>query len=213
MMVPAHVGLGWGLAHVTQGNRCFRTAVVLASVIPDIDSISFLFGIDTYIKYHHVLAHNFLFFLVVSFLAVYFCKEMKLKTFLCTQLACYSHYFGDYFFTRYPLQYFYPFSNTRFLYPHGVWLGHILNFVFLGAAAVLVIIIGIWYKRTPVEIISPELDNRIVNVFFQKKMLSCHICNGMGNEYCNICGRPVCFKHASLGSGFVVICRLCRKTK
>ena len=69
-MVPAHAGLGWGLAYVTQGNRCFRGVVVLASVIPDIDSISSLFGINTYIKYHHVPAHNFLFFLVVSFFTV-----------------------------------------------------------------------------------------------------------------------------------------------
>jgi hypothetical protein len=55
MMVPAHAGFGWGRAHVTQGKRCFRKAVVFVFILPDIGSISSLFGIDTYAKYHHII--------------------------------------------------------------------------------------------------------------------------------------------------------------
>ncbi len=213
MMLPAHGGLGWFLAHTTSSNRCFRGAVFLAAVLPDIDGVSALFGQIAYVKYHHVLGHNFLFSLVVSFAAVYFCKEMRLKTFLFTQLAFYSHYFGDYFFTCYSLQYLYPISSRSFSYSKSVWLGHPINFIFLGASVVLVIIIGIWYKRTPIEIISPELDKRIVNIFFSKKALSCHLCGSKGNENCSKCGKPVCLKHASLTKGCLIICSECRNQK
>lgn len=61
---------------------------------------------------------------------------------------------------------FVPFSKVSFSCPYAVWLYHPINFVFSGLALVIVIWIGVAYGRTPFEVISRRLDEKIVDVFF-----------------------------------------------
>ena len=211
MHLEAHAGLGWLLAQVGNGGRRFRGAVLLAAVLPDLDAASYLFGPEVYIRYHHVLGHNLVFSLAVSAAAAGLCRGGRLKAFLFTQLAFYTHFFGDYFFTVYTLKYFYPFSQAEFLSEHALWLGHPLNTAFVCVGIALVFVLALWCKRTPIELLSPELDERLVNMFFRRRTLACSACGRKCNERCAPCGEPVCGRHGLLGRGFRVTCGRCRE--
>jgi hypothetical protein len=207
--VEAHLAAGWLLAHCG-GNetRRFRGIVTLAAVIPDIDVVSYLGGIRAYSTYHHAAGHNLFFSLIVSVISIFAFRTRRLKIFLFTQLAFYSHYYGDYFFTRFPLEFFWPVSTKGFIYSYRIGLDHPVN-LFLGYLSfVIIIVIGAMYHRTPMEFISMELDHRIVNLF-RRKPLACHVCGGKSNERCATCDRPACMKHGRITRRFVVMCPEC----
>ena len=48
MQVFAHAGIGWILAEAGRGDRRFRQVVFLASLLPDLDGLSLLFGPEAY---------------------------------------------------------------------------------------------------------------------------------------------------------------------
>ena len=206
----AHASLGWMLAEAGRGDRAFRAAVLAAALAPDLDGLTVLLGTAAYDHYHHLLSHNALFSLLVSLVAVALCRRSILKVFLFTQLAFYTHYFGGYFFTKYPLYWLYPFSDRPFFTENSVWVGHpvnqVLNFAFL-----LFLGLVAWRTgRTPLEVLSPNLDRRIVNYLFRSKSATCHLCSANTNEVCETCGYPVCKRHFSLTRGFTVNCVECR---
>lgn len=179
-------------------------------MLPDLDAASYLFGAETYLRYHHVLAHNLVFSLAVSLVATWLCRGRRLRAFLFTQLAFYTHFFGDYFLTVYPLKPFYPFSDAEFLFENAVSLGHPLNIVLAYGGIALFFVLAFLCKRTPVELFSPGLDERLVNMFFRRRTLMCSICGRKTNERCASCGEPVCSRHGFLGRGFAVRCGRCR---
>lgn len=209
MHFEAHAGIGWLLAQTWPGDRRFRIAVTAAAVAPDLDVISYIFGPFVYLKYHHVIGHNFIFSLIISAAAVLYCRNSRLPAFIYTQIAFYAHYFGDYFFTLYPLYYFWPFSNTQFLSASAIPLAHWLNTFFLCLGIAAMFLTGFFLKRTVLEIFSPELDKRIVNMFFTSRTLNCHVCGRKCNEHCYECNSPVCLRHASLAKGFKPVCMNC----
>jgi hypothetical protein len=165
MYLGAHAGVGWLLAEAGGGDRRFRSWVLLASILPDIDAVTYLLGPTMYLKYHHMLSHNLLFSLIVSGLSAYFCREYRWKAFLFTQLAFYSHYFGDYFFTRFKLYFFFPFSNVSFEFSKAFYLGHPINWVLMFTGILLLAMLAVKFKRTPVEVFSVNLDRRVIHSF------------------------------------------------
>jgi len=166
MFFPAHAGAGWLLANTVKGDRRFRGAVLLAAVLPDIDGLTLPFGTDSFIKYHHILAHNILFSIILSFLAIAFCNEHRIKALIFTQIAFYTHFFGDYFLTRIPLYFLYPFSDASYRYPGGLWLGHPVNYILMLVALLIFIVIAVKWKRTPLELFSPSADKQLVELSF-----------------------------------------------
>ena len=70
MLTTAHAGLGWVFANTVRGDRRFRVMVFLAALVPDLDAVATAFSQTFYDRYHHVLAHNLLFSLIVSAIAV-----------------------------------------------------------------------------------------------------------------------------------------------
>ncbi len=165
MFTPAHAGIGWLLAEAGKGDSMFRRWVFLAAVLPDTDGILMFFSINLYSIYHHVWTHNLLFSLLVSGIAVAFCRGLRWRAFLFTQIAFYAHYFGDYFFTLWPLHYFYPFSDITFFYRHGIPLYHPFNYWATIVLTGAVIILSLWLRRSPIEVFSPALDHRVMHPF------------------------------------------------
>jgi membrane-bound metal-dependent hydrolase YbcI (DUF457 family) len=210
MLVPAHAGLGWFLGNISRGDRRVRGWVFLAAVLPDLDGISAVFGQVAYDHYHHLWTHGLLFSLIMSTMALWHCRGHRLKAVAYTQLAFYSHYFGDYFFTHYALAYLWPFSARRFYNIHAVWVGHPVNYIFVAIALAYFVYVAARYKRTPVEIVSPAFDEHFVRMFFTRRMLTCDICGRRGNERCDGCGKAVCIIHASLGRKCGIVCSECR---
>ena len=212
MLIPAHAGVSWFVANLCKGDRRLRTAVFLCGVLPDLDGFGMFINADLYLKYHHVLTHGLVFSLISTLAATVICRGYRMKALLLTQGAFYLHYFGDYFFTRWRLYYFAPFSMASFGHPRAVWLYHPINTVFVVLAMLAVIAIGVVYKRTPLEILSPSLDARVVNLLFRARRHRCSICNWPGNEVCISCGALLCIRHSWLSRGLSIQCRECRKS-
>jgi hypothetical protein len=209
MNTEAHLAFGWLLAHIAGAeNRRFRAIVTLAAVAPDIDTVTFFFGERAYANYHHALGHNIFIFTLFSIAAMLLYPRRLWTMLLLTQIALYSHYFGDYFLTRFPLEFFWPIPHKPFLFGHKIGLDHPINNALSYLSFVLFIVMGVIYKRSPVELVSPNLDQRIVNLF-RHKPLSCHICGGKANEHCESCGEPVCLRHGRLNRRCLVTCAAC----
>jgi hypothetical protein len=165
MFLHSHIGLGWCVAELGQGSARFRRWVLSAAVLPDLDGISILWGQEAFYQYHHLLMHGLSFSLLVSLGAVLHCKKERVKALLCTQLAFYTHYFGDYFLTKFELSYFYPFSRQTFNSPHSVWIGNPINHIAGVVLIIAVIFLSCLFKRTPLESILPSYDKRLIAWF------------------------------------------------
>jgi membrane-bound metal-dependent hydrolase YbcI (DUF457 family) len=210
MNIEAHLACGWVLAHLG-GNetRRFRGLVTFAAVAPDIDVISYAFGIDSYATFHHAIGHNIFFGLLVSVISVLLIRRRRLKVFVFTLLAYGTHYYGDYFFTRFPVKAFWPISDHGYLHSNRIGLDHSINLFFSYLAMLLIVLVAWRFKRTPLEFISPELDCRVVNLFRQKP-LKCGLCDQSANEWCSVCQQPVCGRHGRITRRFLVVCRKCQ---
>lgn len=58
MWVPGHGQLGWHLAEKAGLNKRDRTLCALAAMAPDIDGLTFLFGMSNYWNLHHTFGHS-----------------------------------------------------------------------------------------------------------------------------------------------------------
>ena len=162
MYFHAHAGIGWILAEAGRGDSKFRRAVFLTAIAPDLDAISYVLGLSVSLSHHHVWAHNLVFSLIVSALSMLYCAKRRLRAFLFTQTAFYTHYLGDYFFTTWPQSYLFPFSHRAFFTPHAFHLWHPVN-DWLGLGLLLVVfVLCLVLRRTPLEVLSPEADARLV---------------------------------------------------
>jgi hypothetical protein len=57
--LEAHAGLGWlvGVATPASDHR-LRNWCLAASVLPDVDAVTYLWGPEAYGRYHHTFGHN-----------------------------------------------------------------------------------------------------------------------------------------------------------
>lgn len=209
MNTEAHLAVGWILANVAdERSRSWRALITIAAIIPNIDTLSYFWGERVYADIHHAVGHNVFFSIALSVGAAFLYRHKPWKAALWVQLAFYSHYFGDYLFTRFPLHYFWPVSDEGFIFSHRIGLDHPINH-FLGYASLAMLPLSAWiWKRTPIELIWPELDRRMVNLLAPRR-LKCHICNGGANENCTDCGKPVCMRHGKLTRRMRVRCASC----
>ena len=212
MNTEAHLALGWILAHAGgPETRRFRQLVVFSALASDLDVLAMVGGIQSYARYHHAIGHNVFFSIMITGLCVLLFCHKPWKMVLFSQLGFYSHYLGDYFFTRFPIQFFWPVSYRAFIYSYRIGLDHPINLVFGYASFLVIIAIAVRWKRTPIELVSPALDQRIVNLF-RKRSMVCHQCGKGASETCDVCHRPTCMRHGKITRGFGVRCIECAET-
>jgi len=198
------------LAEAGRGTRRFRQAVLLASVLPDLDGVFTFYSQTLYETYHDRITHSLLFSLVVSAIAGMFCRKERIKAVLFTQIAFYLHYFGDYVFSGWPLAYWFPFSKEMYIFKHAFWLGHPINYILWLVSFVVIVIMAWRIKRTPFEAVSAQLDERICNYLFRNKDSVCAFCSTLTNERCVKCGASVCIRHGPLNMAFEPNCIKCK---
>jgi len=209
MNTEAHLAIGWILAHAGgQETRRFRQLVVISALASDIDVLAIFGGTQTYARYHHTIGHNVFFSFLLSGVCVLLYRQKPWKMALFSQLGFYTHYFGDYFFTRFPIQFFWPMSYRTYIYSYRIGLDHPINLVFGYLSFLSFILMAMWFKRTPMELISPKLDERIVNLF-RKKTLICHLCGRGASEKCSRCEQATCMRHGKITRRFEIICLEC----
>src|SRR4051812_48511149 len=128
MNSEAHLAVGWILAHLGgREDRSFRRWVTGAAVVCDVDVVSYVGGGYWYSRLHHALGHNLFFcagFAVLAGVVTWRRKKAtqgplpqggnpplrgsvaKLVVFVAVALA--SHLVTDFYFTRFPIEFWWP---------------------------------------------------------------------------------------------------------
>lgn len=177
-MNPAmHFLAGWLIANVDHLERRDRTLVTLAAVIPDADALGILtgmasqdqgVGLDLYSRYHHVLAHNVLFGLLVAAAAYLLSKKKGLSVFLVL-ISFHIHLLGDLLSGRGPdgtiwtISYLFPvLTDIQFSWS-GQWELNAWPNVVITAAALLLTLYLAWRRGfSPVSLFSVNADRAVV---------------------------------------------------
>lgn len=177
-MNPAtHFLTGWLIANVDHLERRDRALVTLAGVIPDADGLGILTGIASqdqevglylYGQYHHVLAHNVFFGLLLAATGYALSKKKGLTTFLVL-LSFHIHLLGDILSGRGPdgtiwtISYLFPvLTDVKFSWS-GQWELNAWPNVVITAAALLLTLYLAWRRGfSLVNIFSVKADEAVV---------------------------------------------------
>ena len=171
MHVQTHFLSGWCIGNLFPLNGRERLFCALAAVLPDFDGMGIIFGQETYWRFHHILGHNLLFSLLLPAVFCYF-SEHKLRVFgLCfalMQLHMVMDLIGS--GELWTLSYLWPFSSKEFSNDSfGIpwsWALYSWQNLLIGALLIIWTALIIRYKRrTPLEIIMPNLDRQLVEFF------------------------------------------------
>jgi inner membrane protein len=177
-MNPAtHFLAGWLIANVDHLARRDRALVTLAAVIPDADGLGILSdvaskdqgaGLVFYGQYHHVLAHNVFFGLLLAAAVYALSKKKGLTTFLVL-LSFHIHLLGDLLSGRGPdgtiwtISYLFPFLTDAKFSWSGQWELNAWPNVVITAAALLLTLYLAWRRGfSPVNIFSVNADRAVV---------------------------------------------------
>jgi hypothetical protein len=168
----------WCIANVSPSlTRRERGLVTAAAVIPDIDGLGMLAEIPTrntshpllwWTDYHHILAHNIGFGIVVT-IAAFALARHRWRTAALSAIAFHSHIAGDIIGARgpdgyqWPIPYFLPFSRTPELSWDGQWaLNGWQNFAITGVALLITFYCAWSRGYSPLELVSPNADRLFV---------------------------------------------------
>jgi inner membrane protein len=135
MSPVTHLLAGWLVANTAKLERRDRAIVTVAGVIPDIDGMGLLIEmiqqnpvtqLEWWGTYHHVLAHNILFAIIVALISMSFSARRWTATILA-MISFHLHLLGDILGARgpdyqWPIHYLLPFSDTWQLTWSGQWM-------------------------------------------------------------------------------------------
>lgn len=137
-----------------------------AASLPDFDGLSFVAGEGIYQTYHHLLCHNLLFAIVFALVLASLSKATRATSlFFLYLLLAHSHLVMDYFGSgpNWPIYYLWPFDPSfRFRNQNGWEFTSWQNTTIAAALLIWTIGIAIVKRRTPVELLTPGLDERLV---------------------------------------------------
>jgi len=175
-----HFFMGWAVANtvpsLTKRERAF---VTWASVVPDIDGLGIIaekltqnssHPLNWWSEYHHVLAHNLGFALVVAVVAGVFARH-KLTMSLLSLLSFHLHLLADLVGARgpdgdqWPIPYLLPFSKHAQLTWSGQWaLNAWPNVVITAALIGVAVVLARRRGFSPLELFSAKADAAFVRV-------------------------------------------------
>ena len=108
-------------------------AMLIASVLPDIDMIWYALGYHYPSPFaHRGFTHSLIFGLAVGLLALAAARRMKVTrtiAFLAVFLTILSHYFLDALGSRYGIPFFWPFDEARYALPWPSFISSWLNWL------------------------------------------------------------------------------------
>lgn len=213
MHFEAHAGVGWALGVLAPGSdRKLRACCFTAAVIPDVDAAAIVGGLEAYHHYHHTFGHNVFFGLLVVGVGVWLHRgrSWRVRAGVAALLAaCFaSHLVSDAYFTRYPVFLGWPLDRTPFIFTNTIWLGSPINHALVYGSGVVAVLLAIWKRVSPLELLSPRLD-RIVIGAFEGKPLTCPHCQRPCNTRCGQCEQPVCLRDGRLHGWFRIACPGC----
>ena len=163
MQVQTHLMSGWCVASWSDLDARERFFAMIAASAADVDGLGIIVSYDAYAAYHHVLAHNLPFGVVVSALLAAYSTHRK-KAFWLYLGLFHLHLILDYFGSGpgWGIDYFWPFSRWKIINPYAWEFASWQNFCAAAFFLLWTIIIAFRAGRTPLEFPMPELDRKIV---------------------------------------------------
>lgn len=178
-----HVLLGWTVATTARLTRRERAAVTLAGVVPDLDGLGLVAEILTrswdrpllwWTDYHHVLAHNLCFGLLVAALSGILATRRWCTASLAF-LSFHLHLLGDLVGGRgpegfqWPIHYLFPFSHAWQWTWSGQWALNAWPNMALTVALLAVTGLVAWKREvSPLELVSPTANRVVVAALRQR---------------------------------------------
>ena len=164
MHVQTHVLSGWCAGCFVPGfTPRERALCMLAGSLADLDGLTILAGQEAYWDYHHTLAHNLPFgVLLCSILAAV--SKRRLLAFAVYFAVFHLHLVLDYYGSGpgWGIPYLWPFSPRQWINPNA-WPFYSWQNI---SAAIATIALTLWIARrqgrTPLEAVMPRLDGQLV---------------------------------------------------
>jgi membrane-bound metal-dependent hydrolase YbcI (DUF457 family) len=213
VLAQSHAALGWTIGTLWPGStRRLRNWCVAASVLPDVDAATYLFGVNAYKDWHHVLGHNVAGGVLCAAAAAWHCRKEGARSALAAGVLvalCFGlHLLSDMKLSDWGVALAWPWSRRIYELHPNYGIGEPVNLWIVGVAYVIWIPLALWRGVTPLDVISPRFDAFFLNLF-RRKTASCATCGNGCNNACDACAKPVCLRHARLRRGFRVRCPAC----
>jgi hypothetical protein len=143
---------------------------MVAATAADIDGIGFLISSDAYSDFHHVVAHNGLFAVVVAGVLAacsYPRGQRRCRSpllFLVYLGLVHLHLVMDYCGSgrEWALVYLWPFSRREFVSAYGWDFFSWQNMTAAAGSLAWTVWIAVRWGRTPLEVVMPSLDRKLV---------------------------------------------------
>lgn len=164
MHIQTHILSGWCVANCLPFSPRQRLLAMLAATLPDLDGLGIAFGQKAYWDYHHILGHNLAFAILLSIVLTLFARTRHLLCVGTFFTLVHLHLLMDYWGSGpgWPICYFWPFDRRQWInpdaWPFYSWQNIGAFFVLLGWT----VAIAVWRRRTPLELLMPSLDRRLV---------------------------------------------------
>ena len=166
MHIPTHILSGWCVGNLigkfTARERMF---CMVAAAVADVDGLGRIVSEELYWDFHHRLGHNVFFAAIVAgAMAAASTRGRRLVGFVIYLLLAHVHIVLDYFGSGpgWPLHYLWPVNDVGIVNPRA-W--PFFSWQNLSAAFALIawtLAIAVRHGRTPVELITPRLDQVFV---------------------------------------------------
>ena len=157
-----HAELSW-LTTARVAARRDRALITLAGVLPDLDGLSLLGGVDAYGRWHHLLTHGLVSAVVCAGVMTALAKD-RVKVFALCLLAFHLHLLCDLAGSGpgWPIFYWWPFNRSELMWS-GQWdLASWQNAVFGLAVTLAALGCALPLGRTVFELVSVKWDALVV---------------------------------------------------
>lgn len=167
MHIPTHILSGWIVGNLVPsfGPR-ERLNCILAASLADLDGLGFVFGpnSDAFQLVHHVVGHNIFFGLLLAGVLTAFSQRARPLAFGAYLVCFHLHLLMDLYGSGpgWAIHYLWPVGNERWLTDAAWEFSSWQNRVAFGALFAVTCLIGWRLKRTPLELLAPRLDARLV---------------------------------------------------
>jgi membrane-bound metal-dependent hydrolase YbcI (DUF457 family) len=208
MHLEPHAALGWAIGNVGGADRELRKWCIVGAILPDIDAVPYIFGAEVYARWHHTFGHNV--FLWAFFVGIVTYRCGSLRACFLSFLSFGSHLLTDAKLSGWDLYLFWPFSREGYQFARSVGLEAPINTHLVYYSFVAVALLAMFYRRTPIDLFSPKLDQLLISTF-RKKTETCAICKNNCNQRCSQCHSPICFRHATVTRKILVLCAGCSR--
>ncbi len=159
MHLLTHALAGWCVGNCGAGSPRERALCIAVSLLPDLDGVTVLAGVQAFYDYHHVVAHNALVGVVAAGMMALASPE-RLRAFLVFVAVFHLHLLMDLLGSGegWGIAYFWPFTRREFAASFGWAIDAWQNYAALALVVAWTGAIAYRWRRTPLEYVAQRFD-------------------------------------------------------